>query len=153
MPVITINYFFEIQIQLYLVLKKLRRIEKKNKDIYQNLSNIHIRPFLYHRVFPTIFFPITNTIFCKNFSIFLFYFFGFWKKIHTQISLSLGFIFQSNVALLADLVIFKYNFEYMIIMSFFYASKFLFLNGYLNINIMNQRERSIYTGQILSFEN
>lgn len=145
LPVITIIYFFEIQIQLYLVLKKLRRIETKKTKAFTKIFLIFTLGLFFIIVFfPLFSFPIQILFFVRVFqyAYFISLVFGN-KKIHPHISLSLWFIILSNVALLADLVIFKYNFEYMIIMFFFYVSKFLFLNGYLNINKMNRRETDI----------
>ncbi len=145
LPVITIIYFFEIQIQLYLVLKKLRRIETKKTKTFTKIFLIFTLGLFFIIVFfPLFSFPLQILFFVRVFqyAYFISLVFGN-KKIHPQISLSLWLIILSNVALLADLVIFKYNFEYMIIMFFFYLSKFFFVNGYLNINKMNRRETNI----------
>ena len=142
MPVITINYFFEIQIKLYLVLKKLMQIETRKTKTFTKIFLIFTLGFFFIIVFfPLFSFPLQILFFLRVFqyTYFISLLFGN-KKIHPHISLSLWFIILSNVALLADYVIFKYNFEYMIIMFYFYLSKFLFLNGYLSINGMNRRD-------------
>lgn len=137
LPIITIIYFFEIQIQLYLVLKKLKRIHTKETKTYTKTFLIFsLGLFFIILFFPMFSFPLQILFFVRVFqyAYFISLVFGN-RKINPQISLSLWFIILSNIALLADLVIFKYNFEYIIIMLFFYSSKFFFLNGYLNPKI------------------
>lgn len=153
LPGITIIYFFEIQIQLYLVLKKLRRIETKKTKVFTKIFLIFTLGLFFIIVFfPLFSFPLQILFFVRVFqyAYFISLVFGN-KKIHPQISLSLWLIILSNVALLADLVIFKYNFEYIIIMFFFYISKFFFVNGYLNINKMNRKETNIEQQQYSTF--
>lgn len=136
LPVITIIYFFEIQIHLYLILKKLKRIHtKETKAFTKTFLIFSLGLFFIIVFFPIFSFPLQILFFIRVFqyAYFISLVFGN-KKINPLISLSLWFIILSNIALLADLVIFKYNFEYIIIMLFFYSSKFFFLNGYLNIN-------------------
>lgn len=142
LPIITIIYFFEIQIQIYLVLKKLKRIQTKETKAFTKIFLIFSLGLFFIIVFfPLFSFPLQILFFIRIFqyAYFISLVFGN-KKINPQISLSLWFIILSNIALLADLVIFKYNFEYIIIMFFFYSSKFFFLNGYLNINKLNRSE-------------
>ncbi|MCP9761723.1 hypothetical protein EGI31_02065 [Lacihabitans soyangensis] len=136
LPVITIIYFFEIQIHLYLILKKLKRIETKRTKVFTKTFLIFSLGLFFIIVFfPFFSFNLQILFFIRVFqyAYFISLVFGN-KKINPQISLSLWFIILSNVALLADLVIFKYDFEYIIIMLFFYSSKFFFVNGYLNFN-------------------
>jgi hypothetical protein len=133
LPIITILYFFEIQIQMYLVLKKLKKIRTKETKGFTIFFLIISFALLFIVIFfPAFSFPIQILFFIRlfQFSTFLAIVFGN-KKINYQISLSLLLIILSNVSLLVDLVIFNFNFEYAIIMLLFYSSKFFFLNGYL----------------------
>lgn len=142
LPVITIIYFFEIQIQLYLVLKKLKRIHTKETKVFTKIFLIFSLGLFFIIVFfPLFSFPLQILFFIRVFQYACFISLVFGNKnISPQISLSLWFIILSNIALLADLVIFKYNFEYIFIMFFFYSSKYLFLNGFLNFNKSKRNE-------------
>jgi hypothetical protein len=142
LPVITIIYFFEIQIQLYLVLDKLKRINTKETKAFTKTFLIFSLSLLTIIVFfPFFSFPIQLLFFVRVFqyAYFLSLTFGN-RRLNPQISWSLWLIILSNISLLIDLVLFKYDFEYIIIMTMFYSSKFLFLSGYLNFSKMNRRD-------------
>jgi hypothetical protein len=136
LPIITITYFFEIQIQLYLILERLKRINTKDSKAFTKTFLIFsLSLFIIILFFPLFSFPLQLLFFVRVFqyACFISLVFGN-KKLNAQISLSLWLIILSNISLLVDLVLFNYNFEYAIIMIMFYSSKFFFLNGYLKMD-------------------
>lgn len=136
LPVITIIYFFEVQIQLYLVLDALKKINTKaTKNFTKTFLIFSLGLFVIIIFFPLFSFPIQLLFFVRVFqyACFLSLVLG-TKKLNPHISWSLWLIIFSNISLLVDLVLLKYNFEYQIIMITFYSSKIFFVNGYLNLN-------------------
>lgn len=136
LSIISIIYFFEIQIQLYLILKRLKRINtKESKAFTKTFFIFSLSLFIIILFFPLFSFPVQLLFFVRVFqyACFISLVFGN-KKLNSQISLSLWLIILSNISLLVELVLFNYNFEYAIIMIMFYSSKFFFLNGYLKMD-------------------
>lgn len=135
LPVLTIIYFFEIQIQLYQVLKKLKKVNTRETKTYtKTFLIISLGLFFIIVFFPLFSFPVQVLFFIRvfQFAYYITLVFGN-KKVDSQISWSLWLIILSNVLLLVDLAIFDYKLAYAIIMLPFYASKFFYLNGYLRM--------------------
>jgi hypothetical protein len=132
---ITVIYFFEIQIQFYLVLKKLKKIStSQTKAFTKTFVIFSLALSIIIVFFPLFPFPIQLLFFIRIFqyACFISLIYGN-KKISPKISLSIWLIIFSNIFLLVDMVIFDYNLEYTFIMILFYSSKYFFIDGYLDM--------------------
>ena len=137
LPGITIIYFFEIQIHIYLVLSILKKQEnQETKILTKTFIIFSLGLFFIIVFFPLFSFPVQILFFIRVFqyAYFISIVFGN-KRVNTHISLSLWFIIQSNISLLVDMVIWHYNFEYAFIMLFFYTSKYFYLSGYIKMRL------------------
>jgi hypothetical protein len=133
LPVLTIISFFEIQIQLFLVLKMIKKRNlKETKEMAKAFLIISLGLAFIIIFFPIFSFPEQVLFFVRVFQFaYLIALLFDCKREYLQIQLSVWFIIVSNILLLIDLVIFDYKYEYALIMSLFYYSKWLFLDGYL----------------------
>lgn len=131
--VLTIIYFIEIQIQIFVVIDMLRNNTKYlNKSFLKTFMIFSLSLIFILIFFPFFDFPIQILFFIRIFQ-YIHYMTLVYKNKRTspQISQSLWLLILSNIILLFDLVILDFSFDYPLIIVLFYLSKLFFLNGYL----------------------
>lgn len=131
--VITLIYFFEIQIQIFLVIKFLRNSTIADKKTHLKTYLIFSVSLIFIIVFfPFFDFPIQILFFIRIFQ-YVHYFTLIYKNqyINNRFILGLWLLIFSNVLLLVDMMFFEIKFEYQFIMLLFYSSKIFFLDAYL----------------------